>query len=212
VRGSRVSAAVLLSALGALAGSLLGGCGGTSQDAGEPSGSFPIQILRVSFPRRQAIPSGTRLALTVRNVGPRTIPNLAVTVDSFSYTSPYPGLADPKRPVWIIDEGPGARPVRSAESARLDPAGAGQTAYVNTWALGPLRPGGIRTFRWRLTPVTAGLHRVSFLFAAGLAGRARAVFTNGRPARGRILVHIAPAPPATHVDPETGRVVPGPAS
>jgi hypothetical protein len=192
---------------------LFGGCGGgTRQDAGEPHGNFPIQVLRVSFPRRQAIPATTRLALTVRNAGSRTIPNLAVTVDSFSYTSPYPGLADPKRPVWIVDEGPGAKPVRSAESARLDPAGAGQTAYVNTWALGPLPPGAIQTFRWRLTPVTAGLHTVSFLFAAGLNGGARAVLADGRPARGRLLVHVAPAPPVTHVDPETGRVVPGPAA
>ena len=48
-------------------------------------------------------------------------------------------LADPKRPVFVINGVPkdiGTFP----ESKEAAPEG-GETAYVDTWALGPLKPG-----------------------------------------------------------------------
>ncbi len=210
-RFSGASAAAPAAAL-VLAGALLAaGCGSAArQDAHEPKGTFPMQLLRASFPAAQSIARPTRLVLAVRNAGSATIPNVAVTLNSLEYTEHFPELAANKRPVWAIERGPGAiakPPVQSVEVTR--PGGA-TTVYVNTWALGPLAPGHIATFVWRVVPLKPGAHTVHFLFAAGLSGRAQAVLATGRPVQGQLRVEIAPTPPVTHVNPNTGKVEPGP--
>jgi hypothetical protein len=210
-RAARGAGGLALAGLLAATALLAAGCGGARQDAGEPRGSFDVQILRASFPAHQAIARPAELVLKLRNAGSETIPNVAVSIDSFSYDiAPRPELASPKRPVWIVDEGPGAVAARPVQSAAVDPAGGGQTAYVNTWALGPLAPGGTQTFVWRVTPVKAGTHGVAFRVAAGLSGHARAQLLAGGVPAGHFTVDIASAPPATHVNPETGRVLSGP--
>jgi hypothetical protein len=189
---------------------LASGCGGGAhQDANEPSGTFKLQVLRASFPNVQSIARPTRLELLVHNAGTGAAPNVAVTLDSFYYTETFPELAASQRPVWIIDRGPGAIPARPASSQAVTPPGGGLTAYVNTWALGRLAPGATRMFSWRVVPVKPGIHTVHFALAAGLAGKARAVSTSGGALQGGFTVSISPAPPARHVDPNTGQVVPG---
>ena len=185
------------------------GCGGTRQDAHEPKGTFTVQVVKASFPAQQSIARETRMVLQVRNTGTQTVPNVAVSIDSFAYTSDYPELASNKRPIWVVETGPGAIPQRPVESETVSPPGGGQTAYVNTWALGALAPGHTGTFVWRVMPVKAGRYTVHYTVAAGLSGRARAQLADGGPAVGHFTVEIAPRPPATHVDPETGQVVPG---
>ena len=194
-------------ALGVLAS---GGGGGTERDAHEAKGTYTVEVLGARFPAKQAIARDTRLALIVRNAGAQTIPNVAVTIDSFYYTSTYPKLSSSKRPVWIVNTGPGAVPTRPVQTEEVNPPGGGETAYVNTWALGALAPHASRRFVWRVTPVKAGLHTVHYTVSAGLDGRALARLADGGLASGRFVAHIAPVPPATHVNPETGRVVPGP--
>jgi hypothetical protein len=206
VRGRRVLDVVLL---GACVAGVSGCGGGARQDVHEPAGAFPMQVLDASFPAHQSIARPTRLQLQVRNTGTRTVPNVAVTLDSLYYTEHYPELAANKRPVWVVEEGPGPIPARPVESQAISPPGGGQTVYVNTWALGPLAPGATQTFRWRVVPVKVGLHTVHFTVAAGLAGKAKAQLTAGGPVQGQLTASIAPAPPATHVDPSTGRVVAG---
>ena len=196
-----------LSAGGAL---LAGGCGsGGRQDAHEPKGTFTVRIVKASFPARQAIARPARLELQVRNTGTRAVPNVAVTIDSFSYIENYPELAANKRPIWVVEQGPGAIPKRPVQSQAISPPGGGQTAYVNTWALGPLAPGRTQTFLWRVVAVKAGLHTLHFTIAAGLAGNARAQLAGGALPTGHFTVNVAPKPPANHVDPNTGQVVPG---
>ena len=49
-----------------------------------------------------------------------------------------------------------------------------------------------------------------YIFAAGLAGKAKArLAAGGAGGRAASTSHIAGAPPPTHVDPKTGKVVPG---
>jgi hypothetical protein len=179
-------------------------------DANEPSARFPVQIVHASFPTSQSIAREQRMVLRVRNPGPRTVPNVAVTIDSFAYHSAYPELAAAQRPVWVIDRGPGRLPKELVQTETVDPVGGAETAFVNTWALGAMAPGQIKTFVWHVTPVKAGIHRVSYVVAAGLNGKARARLRpgGGLPV-GHFVVHIAPRPPARHVNPETGRVEPG---
>jgi hypothetical protein len=197
-----------LPVLGVTATSVLlaAGCGGTRQDAKEPTATYNVQVLRAAFPFKQSIARQTTMVLTVRNRGLRTVPNVAVTVDSFNYASNVPELAANKRPIWVIEQGPGPRASRPVESQEVSQPGGGQTAYVNTWALGPLPPRAIRTYAWVVVPVKPGLHTVHFRVQAGLSGKAKAQLASGLPAQGQFAVYVAPAPPTTYVDPNTGKV------
>jgi len=168
-----------------------------------------VQVVEASFPAHQSVAHPTRLELQVRNTGTQNVPNVAATIDSFYYAENYPELADSKRPIWAIEEGPGPTPKRLVPTQAVSPPGGGQTAYVNTWALGPLAPGHTQTFIWRVMPLKPGLHTVHFTVAAGLAGKARAQLADGAPPTGHFTVDIAPQPPASHVDPETGQIVSG---
>lgn len=189
---------------------LLAGCGGgTRQNASEPSGTFRVRVVHASFPVRQAVSRPATMLIAVRNVGVRTIPNIAITLNSLYYTSRFPGLASRKRPIWAIERGPGTIAKHTIESEAVAPPGGGQTAYVETWALGRLAPGATRVFRWRLTPIEAGLHGVDYTIAAGLGGNARAHLLTGAIPRGRFRTLIAGRPPSRYVDPNTGKVVYG---
>ena len=44
---------------------------------------------------------------------------------------------------------------------------------------------------------------------AGLAGKAKAQLPAGGPVQGQLTAAVTPLPPSRHVDPATGRVVPG---
>jgi hypothetical protein len=196
----------------ALAPGALAACGGTRQDAGEPSGTFDVSIVKASFPAHQLLAQPSTLTIEVRNDGTRPVPDLAVTVSSFSMTSPQPGLADPNRPVWIVDQGPrapGAGPTNPVVEGNYVPS-AGQTAYTNTWALGSVPPGETRTFVWRVTAVVPGQHTVSYKVAAGLNGKAIAQLSGGGSPEGNFSVNIAGAPPQSRVDPNTGGVIRAP--
>ncbi|HXR28371.1 MAG TPA: hypothetical protein VN772_02250 [Solirubrobacteraceae bacterium] len=203
---ARSSAGVLAACALAGGGVLLAGCGGTRQDAGEPNASFRVELVRAIFPLRQVIARPTIFLLAVRNAGLRTVPNVAVTVDSFTYVSKYPQLSASKRPVWVIEQGPGAKASPPVESQEVTQPGSAQTAYVNTWALGPLVHGQTQTFRWLVVPVKPGIHVVHFAVAAGLSGKAKATLAGGESPQGAFVVAIAGRPPQTYVDPRTGKV------
>jgi hypothetical protein len=177
--------------LAALTVLVAAGCGGgTRQDAAEHAGTYRIAIVRSSFPRRQRVGSPAFLVVEVRNRSKRTIPNIAVTVDSFSARSEQSGLAAADRPVWIVDR----------------PPSGGDTAYTSTWALGPMFPGETREFVWRVTPVEAGTHRLSYRIAAGLNGRAKAVLAGNRVPERELTVRVSSQPARSRVNPETGAV------
>ena len=167
------------------------GCGGARQDAHEPSGNFPVSIVSASFPSAQTLSRAEDMKIAVRNEGTQPVPDVAVTVNSFDYVSPQQGLADPSRPIWIVDQAPIG----------------GESAYVNTWTLGGLAPGQVRTFSWRVTPVLAGTHRIDYRIAAGLNDKAHAQLVGGGIPQGSFTVNVADLPSQATVDPGTGRVV-----
>jgi hypothetical protein len=155
-----------VAAIAAIAcGLLVAGCGGggTRQDADEPSGTFKVQVVEAKFPDKQSLAKRSKMLITVKNVDTRTIPNVAVTVKSFDQTKNDPTLADPRRPQFVVNTGPAG----------------GDTAYVGTSALGPLKPGETKTFKWDVTAVTAGKYSLKYAVAAGLDGKARAVLAGG---------------------------------
>jgi hypothetical protein len=193
----------------ALAGFALSGCGGSKATAGEPARSFDVKVASASFPAKQSIAKPVRMKLSVTNTGNRTIPTVAVTVDSFSYASNYAELAANKRPVWVIEQGPGSPAKPPVETQEVSTPGGAETTYLNTWALGALAPNRTTTFSWRVVPVKSGSYTLHYVVAAGLAGRAKARLSSGGPASGNFTVQVAGAPPVTHVDPKTGKLVVG---
>jgi hypothetical protein len=188
---------------------LVSGCGGSAQDAHEPKRSFDVQVTRANFPSSQSVSHATKLELEVRNTGASTIPNIAVTVNSFGYLSEYPNLATRLRPVWIVDQGPGAVSKFPIQTESVDNPGGDVTATPNTWAAGALAPGQARTFIWHVTPVKSGDYTIDYSVAAGLNGKAHAVIAGGATPGGHFTVHIASAPRAAHLA-SNGAIVAGP--
>lgn len=167
---------------------LVSGCGGGErQDADEPSGTFKVDV-SASFPTEQRLARQEQMVVEVRNTDSKAIPNVAVTIQpGFSTRSNRADLADPNRPVWIIDDGPVG----------------GGTAYTNTWALGELAAGQSKKFVWKVTPVRSGSYEVEYRVSAGLDGKAKA---DGDTA-GTFNVSVSNKPAQARVDPETGAVI-----
>lgn len=201
----RSAARTILPLAGALA---LAGCGGTRQDVHEPNATFPVSVVRASFPRRQTLADDSELVVAVKNVGSQTLPNVAVTIHGFNYYDTQRDLADHVRPVWIVNLGPGPHAIVQGAGA-LSPGGY-VTADPSTWAAGPLPAGHTATFVWRVTSVKAGLHPLTWVVAAGLYGKAKARLSDGRVPQGHFRVLVTTRPAQSHVDPATGQVVPGP--
>jgi hypothetical protein len=170
----------------------LAACADERQDADAPSGEFDVAVTGASFPARQRIAEPATLRLEVANRGDRAVPNLAVTVETaarragdapvaFAESSEDVTLADGPRPVWVVDEGPIG----------------GDTAYTNTWAVGPLADGQTRTVEWKLTAVEAGRFTVAWRLAPALEGDAE--LTGGR-TEGEFVVTIADEPVPARVN------------
>jgi hypothetical protein len=157
------------------------GCGGGErQDANEPDAKFPVELVSATFPKNQALAKKTSLVITLRNSGDRTIPNITVTVDGFNYRSSQPDVADPERPQFAVN-GVQREIGGFPEAKDSTPVGC-ETAYVNTWACGPLGAGKQHKFTWSVTPVKAGSYKIDWRVAAGLNGKAKAVSAGGGPA------------------------------
>ena len=183
-----------------------GGGGGERQDEAEPSGEFPVRIVTSSFPPRQRLAQTSLLRIGVQNTGDEAVPALAVTISMnrnavhpFSTFDPQPGLADPSRPVWVLEN---EYPRLAGQSS---PAGA-QTANDKTFDFGRLEPGETVEAVWKVTAVRAGAYTVDYQVDAGLHGNAKAVTAGGRPPTGSFKVLISSEPPQTRVN-DQGEVV-----
>jgi hypothetical protein len=191
--------------------------GGERQDATEPSGNFPVQVPKASFPSRQLLANSTDLELAIKNAGTDTIPNLAVTINtgrikagvkatgtgqgSFNIRLNNPALAEPNRPVWILENdypkvlGNGV----TRKSLHSAPRASAAAAQTNTFQFGAVPPGQTKDIIWHVTPVQAGTYTVHYDVAAGLQGNAKAVTSSGGKVRGQFHVTIASKPPETCV-------------
>jgi hypothetical protein len=175
------------------------GCGQERQDADAPSGRFSLDVTEASFPAKQHISEAATLRLEVENTGDRAVPNLAVVVETAAKEGGAPAsfaqdvgdatLADSERPVWILDEAPRG----------------GESAYTNTWAVGPLGEGQSRTVEWKLTAIKPGSYTVAWRLAPSLEGD---VSLAGGRTEGEFAVTISDRPVPARVNDE-GEVVRG---
>jgi hypothetical protein len=196
--------------------------GGSNQAASEPKGQFPVAVDTSSFPATQKIAQQAHLVIAVRNAGAKPIPDVAVTICNVTCAYPAPKgegttaaafganigqpyIANPSRPIWIVDRPPGP----CLYSCHNGGQGAAVTAYDNTWALGRLPPGHTARFDWAVTAVKAGRHTIAWEVAAGLNGKAKAVLSGGGLPHGTFTVTVGAKPPQTYVN-NNGQIVNAP--
>jgi hypothetical protein len=214
VRRSRTLIAAMASLLAATGAAA---CGGDEerQDANEPEADYPVEVTSAKFPARQRLADTSDLVLEVENTGDETIPDLAITIftgdqkadGSFNIRSEQEGLADPNRPVWILEHRYPKILEDSVDLAELDaePTAGAETAATDTYAFGALGPGESITAVWRVTPVQGGTFTVHYEVAGGLDGKARAVTADGSPVEGEFVATISTKPPNTRVT-DSGQV------
>jgi hypothetical protein len=187
--------------------------GGQTQASSEPSGHYTVNVSTAKFPASQRLAQHTHLVIAVHNTGNKTIPDVAVTICNVTCGYPAPKgqgsssqafganigqryLANPSRPLWIIDRAPGV----CGYSCQNGGQGAAVTAYANTWALGKLAPGKTARFDWAVTAVKPGKHVVAWQVAAGLNGKAKAILSNGSAPKGTFAVKVDTAPAQSYVN------------
>jgi hypothetical protein len=209
--------------IAAAALAVVSGCGGGArQDANEPTGRYQVAVTTARFPSTQRLAQHTHLVIAIRNASNKTIPDVAVTVCNVSCKAPaqpgsgtgtaafsenmdMTGLANPSRPVWIVDRPPGP----CQYSCHSGGPGAAVTAYSNTWALGQLRPGATATFDWGVTAIKPGRHVIEYSVAAGLNGKATAVLSGGGSPSGTFRVTVLSKPQRSYVS-NGGQIVNSP--
>lgn len=178
----------------------LAGCGSeaTRQDAADADGTYDVSV-EAAFPARQDLAEESRMTIAVTNDGDETIPNVAATieaagkgttVEAFGMHSEQPQMASTSRPVWIVQDGPLS----------------GDTAYTNTWAIGPIEPGASKTFTWTVVAIRPGTYRVTYRLAGSLPGGARLVDADGGAATGSFDVVVSDKPGQARIT-DDGRIV-----
>jgi hypothetical protein len=207
-------------AAGVTAAIALAACGsGSRQDAKAHSGKFPVEVTTAKWLSFQRLAQHTNLVISIRNVGTKTIPNLAISICNTTcrYPAPAgqgtsvaafaaylkePGLASHSRPVWIIDQPPGP----CGYSCQNGGQGAYVSADANTWQSGALKPGATATFKWKLTAVAPGRYVVAYQVAGDLYGKAKTVLPDGLSPQGSFAITVARPPAQSYVN-SAGKVV-----
>jgi hypothetical protein len=192
VRGATAAAAAVALAFA--------GCGSDGPQP-EPSATYSVAIPVRAFPARQLLAQHVQLRLDVRNESTRTIPDVAVTIDTsdrpngagveaFGERLEGAGFASHSRPVWIVDDGPHS----------------GDTAYANTWALGSIKPRHTRSFSWSVVPVRAGRYTLRYRLTGSTTGRSQLRLADGSAAGGSFAVRVIGRPREVRVT-RDGRIV-----
>jgi len=169
------------------------------------------------FAPKQRLAETTDLELAFLNTGDETIPDLTLTIytgdvkadGSFNVRSEQEGLADPNRPVWILENDFPKFLEAGTSTKDLDtaPTAGAETSSTDTYVFGELAPDEEIHVVFRVTPVVPGTYTVHYEVAAGLDGNARAVTDTGEPVVGEFVATITDQPSASKVD-EDGNVVP----
>lgn len=171
--------------------------GGDPLDADEDDRTYEVQVAKASFPKHQVLAKKSDLEITVKNTDSETIPNIAVTVDGFYTRLKDPDLFDPRRPVFSIN---GVRKqIGNYPEIKLDAPDGGETFFVNTWALGELKPDAKTTFRWRVTAMRPGPYKLTYKVSAGLHGKGLAEDVGGSQPSGTFAGTISDEVPYNRV-------------
>ena len=201
----RGKSAFLAPALAVLA---FAGCGGGErQDENEPEGDFQVEVVEATFPQDQKLAKRSELVIVVRNADQKEIPNVSVTMKGLDYRKDDPELADQRRPQFVVNGK--FKEFGNIEDAQAQtPNGIENPTYVDTWSLGPLKPGESKRFRWDVTAVKAGPYELSYSVAAGLDGKARAIDASGEMPQGVFTGTVSDEAPQTKIAADGKTIVP----
>lgn len=169
-----------------------------------------MKVTEARFPAVQELGQTSLLQLGIRNTGDRTVPGLSVTFTiagkrgvtsslPFGVNDPQPELAQPDRPVWVLEE---SYPRLSGSS---EPGGA-STANRKTFDFGELEPGETTKAVWKLSAVRAGKFTLLYTIDAGPSGDAKAETGNGVTPGGSFAAEITDSLPETEVT-DDGEIV-----
>jgi len=187
------------------------------QSDNEPEGEYEVDVTVSKFPTAQRLAQTSDLIIGVENTGDEALPELAFTIQTNDGSAPTgssladgsfkvrlddTSLANPSRPVWIL-ENKYPREVGTPPPTGLT---GGARAQTNTFGFGSLEPGDEMQIVWRVTPVMAGTYTLAYQVEAGLDGNARAVTADGGEVKGEFVVTITDKPPRATVD-DAGNVV-----
>jgi hypothetical protein len=201
---------------GAAALAIAGCGGGQKQDVNEPSASYPVKLVRASFPRNQSLAKNSTLEIVVQNAGQKMIPVISVTVKcgsalggSFSTATQATQVVDPERPQFVVNKIPTAT---DRVNPPLDPAPLERSsAYVDTYPLGPLGPRHTATFMWDVTAVKAGQYHLCWRVNAGLYGKSKAVAAQGgAPISGEFQGVVSNKAPKATIGPDGRSIIESP--
>lgn len=184
------------------------GCGGGErQDENEPEGQFRVEVVKATFPKQQKLAKRSELEIVIRNADSKEVPNVAVTLKGLDRRKEDPDLADQRRPVFVVNGQ--FKEFGNIEDAQAKtPNGIENPAYVDTWSLGPLKPGESKSFKWDVTAVQAGPYQLDYTVSAGLDGKAKAVDSSGETPVGVFSGTISDAPPQTRIAKDGKTIVP----
>ena len=165
-------------------------------------------MVRAEFKPRQSVARTYDLEIEVRNTGDEIVPAMVATIDlpgedstlAFAARDPQPGLAQPQRPIWVLESG---YPRLAGTVGR----GGAATANRRTFNFRELDPGETAEMIWRVTAVDPGSYRPTYQIDAGLGTDATAVDASGEVPTGVLPVRITGRAVPTKVD-QQGNVVP----
>lgn len=194
------------------AAAVIAACGGNGevgdQFANEAPGDYPVEVLRAEFEPRQFVARTYDLRIAVRNTGDEPVPAMVATIDlprrdstlAFAIRDPQPGLAQPQRPVWVMESG---YPKLAGTAGR----GGAATANRRTFNFRELPSGETANMVWRVTAVEPGNYGLTYQIDAGLGTDSTAVDAAGEIPKGLLPVSITDRAVLTKVD-KQGNVVP----
>ena len=177
----------------------LAGCGGGErQDENEPEGDYKVEVVKASFPSDQKLAKRSQLVIVVRNADSKDIPNVSVTMHGLDYRKDDADLADQRRPQFVVN-GKFKKFGNIEDAQARTPNGIENPTYVDTWSLGPLKPGESKEFKWDVTAVKAGPYKLSYAVAAGLDGKAKAIDETGEAPQGVFTGTVSDKAPQTKI-------------
>jgi hypothetical protein len=210
-RGARLRV-VVAGLIAAMAVTLLASCGDEDSSGEEPDKPpvYHVKLTESLIPVNWRVGETYRMFLGFRNAGKNTVPNLAVTVTilgkagrasslPFGIHDPTPGVAQPDRPVWVLEAG------YPKLQGSKGPGGA-STSNPKTFAFGPLKPGQGKKMEWKLTAVRPGDYGIRYEGAGDIDGESKTYTYDKIPPGGEFGVTIKTALPNTEVT-DSGEVV-----